>query len=238
MEFGINDFNSLRFNVRRQPAKRDLFEAFTVLQTVNNLKDIPKTHNGVDRNAIIRYIVYMYDLNSPLRSAIPNLMERKQHAASLANMPTEKKRFTKEAENIILNKDRFINAAIVSFVTKFNSATYSRLVASENAYQVLLLRMMDGDVDNKTLEMIDGLESSINEMSNRLISEMAGQLKDELYNRIEKEKLALRPEDIAQKLEEGENPVDVSPYGEDYNYEKYPWKNVKLLNDTKAKETS
>lgn len=237
MDYKESDFKSLRYNVRAVKDSKDLIKEFHGLAKIKPLCEIPEVHNGIPRNAIVRYISYMYDPGSPLPD--DDLMKKKYEAAVLAGMPMANRRFTKEVNDLLVGGDKLINKAIVAFAISFNSATFSKLVAFQELYQKRLQDTFDDDYDSKDVDLIkaiDALEQSINKMQIDLLKEWQPQLIDELYNEVASSALGLRPEDIADKIQDGEQVVDVHPYGGDYDFKKYPWKGVRLTTDTKQKE--
>jgi len=220
------DFNGLRYNYAK--VNQPILEAFPDLQKLNGIDKLGVKYNGVDREAILRYMLLMYDSGSPVNE--PDLMGRKSMCAIEAKIPQDRHgKFSPAMEKMIMMEDPVFNDIVISFVNSFHSATYSKLVAYKQHYDTLLRSMMTG-VNMKLVKLddIDMLEQSINEMQSRLLRDNSPNLVEALYEKIATDQLLLRPEDIAEKLENGEEPVDVKPYGESYsNTKKYKWKGTK-----------
>jgi len=235
MDLIETNFATMCYNVRSIPDDQDPLEHFKPLQVI--FSPIPPVYNGISRNSIVRYVLFMYDIGTPLRSAIPEVMRRKFYAASLAGFETKKNKFIKPVEEILVGKDEVVNRAIVEFVVSIHSASYTKLVAFENALQGCLMSMMKGSLGKNAIDDINSLESEINTLTGKLLQDDKTQfIVDKLYEKIATDKLELRPEDIADKLAAGEEPVDIHPYGEKYNFEPYPWRGVELSSDTEVNE--
>lgn len=219
------DYGGLRYDVSQIGTKK-ILEAFPELGKIDGFSEANKHYKG-DCDALVRYIVLMYDPGSPMAS-MPNVMEAKSLAAIEAGLPRSRNgQFKEDAEAVLLCQNKGVNDMILNFVLSFHSATYSKLVAYKEYYAGKLRDMLSGE-DIKLAD-IDTLEKSINEMQSRLLRDNNPQLREALYEKIAGEQLKLRPEDIAEKMEAGEPPVDVAPYGEDYSFAKYKWKGVKIV---------
>lgn len=224
------DFRSLRYDFSK--VRGDLLEAFPDLAKIEGIEKIEKQYNGIDRNSILKYLILMYDPGSPISE--PDLMPRKSMCALEAGFPRERGgRFIKPAEQIIMLDDKLFANIVVSFVSSFHSATYSKLVAYRQHYESLLRLLMTKGGKDVKLGDIDILEDSINDMQARLLRDNSPKLVEALYEKVISDQLKLRPEDIAEKIENGEDPIDVRPYGDEYNpKKKYAWKGHRLESDT------
>lgn len=116
--------------------------------------------------------------------------------------------FESPVEDFLKGKNRIVNRKIVEYVRLHRNFKYSFLVSMENAYYNLMLEILGGDTKNvmKAKELRDELEESVLEIFN---DDTNAFIKDELLRYMESERLDLRPEDIAQKLQQGETPVTV-----------------------------
>ncbi len=236
MEFIDKDFVGMQCNVHKIPSNKKCVKEIAGLSKIEAINDLGTEHKNIPTDTIVRYIAYMYDVGTPLKS-IPELMIRKRIAADLAGLPKDGNRFTKEAEDIIISSDEKVNDAITGFVISFNSPIYTELVAFEQAQYVYLRRIMNGSVDLKEIDLGDKLKDKIIDLRSQLLNnDNAPQLAESIYKAVSAESLGLRPEDIASKIQNNDNPVDIHPYGEDYKFEKHPWKGKKLLEDTQNTE--
>lgn len=215
MDYNDSSFSGLMFNVFRVPEKSDILKTFPSL---NRYKEF-SAEMSLDRNIVLRYIIYMYDQRTPLR-AIDNIFKRKNEAAILAKFPEDKKNpFKKEYEDVILNKNQVVNRMIIRFVRIQKNPSFSQLVSYEEAFynQLEKLRTDDREDQEKTKDLIGNtnqLRKNIDELTADLLSgDENRNLQEELYTQIEYEQLGLSPEDIALKAQNGEDPLcGYNPY--------------------------
>ena len=91
--FQREEFSKLKFNVYDVKAEVDLLKEFPLLGRIESFK----SYNGADSNRLIRYIIYMYDLESPLIKRFPKLDERQIECATLSGF------------NLVKDKSRLVN---------------------------------------------------------------------------------------------------------------------------------
>lgn len=158
----------------------------------------------------IRYIILMYDVNSPLRNHYPELFKRKQFAASIAGYDLMKDDVTTLFDFKVKNdEDEYVpNEEMITNITKFlkyqNNWVWSMIVSNEQAFYEYNMRVMmpvEGTKDKDILQAINiktQIMSSQDEIYQRLqkyYKELSGG-DNELEEAITKRK-RLRPEDIA-----------------------------------------
>jgi hypothetical protein len=158
----------------------------------------------------IRYVVLMYDINSPLRSHYPDLAKRKEFAADLAGYDLMKDDVTTLFEFRVKNDadeyvpDEELLNMIIKYLKYQNNWVWSMIVSNEQAFYEYNQRVMmpvDGARDKDILQAIN-IKTQI----------MTSQ--DEIYQRLQKyyrdlsggdtgleevitKRKRLRPEDIA-----------------------------------------
>jgi hypothetical protein len=86
--------------------------------------DLPKT------DAVIRYIILMYDVNSPLQKRIPSLDKRKEEAANLAGINLADPQF------IVLRdfKDDHFTTMVIDFLIYQNNYEWTMLVSNAQTF--------------------------------------------------------------------------------------------------------
>ena len=237
MEFRSSEFSRMRYDVHSVSNDQDILQEIPELAAISEICDIPEIYNGLFRTAIVKYIAYMYDPGTPVYTMVPDVMKRRFYSAELADLPKQNSvRFTPSVEKILTGEDKLINDAIVSFVAKNNSALYTKLVVYLTALELQLKAILAGGYKSDALEAVDLLEKGISDITRKILNEDSARFTlDALYDKVRSEKLQLRPEDIADKIREGEDPVDIKPYGEDYKFPKNEWNGVKLLADIPKK---
>jgi hypothetical protein len=142
------------------------------------LKDIV----GVVDDKQLRYVILMYDINSPLRHHYPDLVKRKQFAADLAGYDLMKDDVTTLFEFKIKNDlDEYVpNEEMLKVIMKYlkyqNNWVWSMIVSNEQAFYEYNMRVMmpvDGARDKDILQAIN-IKTQI----------MTSQ--DEIYQRLQK----------------------------------------------------
>lgn len=202
------DFSGLTYNVYdiyQKDPKKDLLIQFP------KLKELPSfaAYGHGDRNYIIRYIIYLYDMKSPLPKAFEDLQKQKVEAALLAGYETDKTGKFKDARirKVLDNEDNDILQMIFEYTTSFKSKTYAYYKANEHAFYENINGVYKSakyaEDPKKELEaqmvkekMLDHNEKLMQRME-ALARELWGK-DEELIEKIEK-RGALRPEDIANK---------------------------------------
>lgn len=183
-----------------------------------------KQQFGLDKQKVISYIILVYDLKTQLRKEYPFFNQRKVVAAELAGFPKKKDgKFTVEYENVLIGKNERVNKAISKYIRLFYNPKYLMLV-----YYWSILSLEFENINNKkessdfknTIANIEKLEAKIVECEEFLYG---GQEQRDavqaLYEEVEKEKLAIRPEDIAMS-DNVDELIGEGPYGEGYKPEK------------------
>lgn len=237
MEFKEREFSRMRYNVHKVEDSEDIVKKIPELGDIPEIADIPKVHKGLKRTAIVKYIAYMYDPGTPILTSVPDVMKRRFFAAELAGFPKRNSvKFTKEVEDLITKGDEVVNNAITAFVVRQNSPLYTKLTVYLVALELQLKLILSGKYKSDAIETVDQLESNISDITRRMLNDDSAKfVVDAIYDKVRSEKLELRPEDIADKIADGEKPVDVNPYGEDYEFPLNEWKGVKLLSDIPTK---
>lgn len=188
-------------------------------ETVSRLEenDEFKQPFGIDKQKVISYIILVYDLKTQLRKEYPFFNQRKVVAAELAGFPKKKDgKFTVEYENVLIGKNERVNKAISKYIRLFYNPKYLMLV-----YYWSILSLEFENINNKkessdfknTIANIEKLEAKIVECEEFLYG---GQEQRDavqaLYEEVEKEKLAIRPEDIAMS-DNVDELIGEGPYG-------------------------
>lgn len=206
MEFEPEEFRRLSFNVHELPAEE------SVIDNYGNLKMHPEFQaklSFLDQDKVIRYIIYMYDYHTPLQK-VPDLYNRKMIAADLSGfIKNEEGHYSSFVEAMLMGQNPMVNRMIIKFCILNKGSKYAMIKVSEQRYFSNLADILkeDEDVNNKfvseTRKMGEELEKAkqelLNEDNNKILVE-------DLYSYTEAENLGLRPEDIALKLKNGEQP--------------------------------
>ena len=197
----------MQFDPSRVPEGTGILKFYKDLAKVKAFRDDPGPE--IDNEKVMQFIMLTYDKNSPYRKKFPDVLKRKIEVAHDCQFKiTDGGVFESATEDFLKGKNRIVNRKIVEYVRLHRSFKYSFLVSMENAYYTLMLEILGGDTKNvmKAKELRDELEESVMEIFN---DDTNSFIKDELLRYMETERLELRPEDIALKLQKGETPVTV-----------------------------
>ena len=165
----------------------------------------------------------MYDLNSSLRKEILDHGERKNQACQLAGFKLKKNKFSKEVENFLVGENFYVNNMIVKYILLFSDPDYLLLQMDYNMYAVAGLKAFSGNFDRFDIESNFKLNKRIKEVTNNLFGgDESRNLRRALYKSIEDKREMLKPEDIAEKMAKGEDPLDgYDKYDEGYKPDKH-----------------
>ena len=199
-DFRIQEFDKMKFNPITNPSVYKTFEPIFKSYGIFEGKV-----QGVNKNKVLSYIMLMYDPNTPLRTAITNITQRKLEAATLSNFNWEEEgvKFTYEYEQILSNNHEQSVIFILEFLRSFRNAKYSKLISLEEGYYKSLENVFKAD-SNKAIEQSKGYEDEIERVLNDLTYDDQ-KLREDLYIIVEQERLSLIPEKIAEQLLKGKD---------------------------------
>jgi hypothetical protein len=161
----------------------------------------------MERECLIEYIILMYDIASDFRHLYTDYWVRKRQCAIAAGFKTtETGHFYGDTENMLIGKNNAANDMIVRYLTLFNRPDYLRYISFwEILYAEIKRSLGAASKESKeikdTLANINKLSQDINELEQILFggSESSG-LRNSLYKMMERDKLMLRPEYMAEKI--------------------------------------
>lgn len=206
-QFSDKEFQSMLFNPIRVPDGESVLKVYKDLTKIRAFKLDPG--EGIDNNKLLKWIFCVYDKQSPYRKKFTDILKRKVEAAHDTGFEdTGGGVFTDPVEDFLKGRNRVVNMKIVEFVRLHRSYKFSYQITVEAAYYNLMLEILGGDTKNitKARELKDELEDNLIELLNQDTNSL---LKDEILRYMENERLQLRPEDIAKKLQEGEAPISI-----------------------------
>jgi hypothetical protein len=214
IEFQKSDFAKLMFPIVDMPDDVDPVKFFKRLQRweeyYNTKWPILK------KNKVFRYIVLMYDKESPFRERITDLNQRKIEAARFVKLITDPKIVPGDIMDIMVGMDQKFNTMVIAYVRMHRDSKYALVVGLENLFYADLLKTQAGETPKKPIhETQENLENAIIELLNQ---DNSPQLKRELFEFMENERLSkYRPEGIADILSKGGNPFE----GKEFAYDTY-----------------
>lgn len=199
-EFLDTDFDGLMFNIHRADPSvdyRDIFPELRMFPEFSAPID-PK----LDRQTILRYVIYAYDKNSPFRSKYKDLLARKVNAMLFAGYDMVDGKFPSHIEDVLECRNFKTNEMILGYCKLHYSISYRHLVLCEAMYQNKEREVMLNQTSIKMTELNavrDAYEKAQNEF---LQGENSKGVIKSLYASINRERLALAPEDIAKSIKE------------------------------------
>jgi hypothetical protein len=190
-------------------------------------KEFKRSTRNLPKDRVIQYIIIMYDpASKELEQEFPHLMQRKVEAAKAAGLMVAKSRMAPEVEDMLIGKNENINAMIIRYLHLFNDPNLLMLESYKSMYAALNQAVMGGQLEvreySKAIQNIETLNTSIIELSNKVLrGRDETQLREDLYRSIEGRELGIRVEDVAEKLQRGEDPFpEANPYGQMYKPKK------------------
>lgn len=208
MDIKPEEYQKLLFNVENIDEKTILITKFPLIKLYPELKELQPN--------IFKFIVLLFDMNTPL-NAIDSYNKRVLEGALLSGFPIKTENsFEKEYQKIIEFKDPIVNKAIVRYCRIQKDVDYSELKIYEMAFHLELGNLMvDDDATKraKIIENINSLKTQIKELQSIFFNRNNNTaLEFDLMDIVENDELELRPEDIALKFFNGENPLNYDYY--------------------------
>ena len=194
--FADSEFSRMMFNVNQVPHNRSIPNAFPALKKVQEFRRNP--HLRLEKNRVLRYIILMYDKNSPFRKRFPDISRRKIEAAKYAGYKLEEGGlFPEHVEDMLMGRIENANKMLVAYVRLHRNIKFSYLVSMEESFYHLMEQVTGGDMKN--LAQIRSIKEEIEETLADILSEDNTPLiKESVLKYVEDRRLNLRPEDIAR----------------------------------------
>jgi len=121
---------------------------------------------------IVKYILYMYDLRSPMRRQISEIKQRKQECAILAGFELEKGRDKAEVDRLFNFEDEQAFDFVLNFLRYQNNKTWAVLVSNEEVlfqYQEELLKPVTNYKTDKDKLSAHDLKSKLMAESDKIL---------------------------------------------------------------------
>lgn len=210
-------------------------------------KEIPqlkifKGYSGkaFNKSQIYRYMIFMYDKNSPiLKMTSLDYWAMKWQAAAYSGFPQKKSRrdghmrFDDKVVEMVLGKNKDILDMILLFVKWTNVKDWDYVVFLNEAMAQHTLSAMRNSQSSKDIREIKELRKEKVDIERQMSREMdeTDEFISRFYYQIEQSRLAVRPEDYANKLNKDNDLRGDSPYGVNYTVQQ-----LKFVGDKKTDE--
>jgi hypothetical protein len=206
-QFNEKEFSAMMYNPMRVPEGENVLKFYKDLSKVREFKLDPG--EGVDNNKVMLFIMCMYDKNSPYRKKYSDPLKRKiEIAHDVEFKDIGGGMFESPIEDLLKGKNRVVNNKVVQYVRLHLNFKYAFLVSIEASYYNIMLDIMGGSTSQIKearaiqMELEETLMAILNQDNNP-------HLRDAILRYMEDERLELRPEDIAMKLQKGETPISI-----------------------------
>jgi hypothetical protein len=218
------DISRLPFDlevIKRIKTSEKLFEAFPVLMRYDAFKDdsLP-----IPFPRAFELIVLLYSMGSPL--IIRHDTCKPEAAEYFGYRVVDGKIMDQDIEDLLYCQHELFNDMIIAYCRLQKNAKFSKLVTYTDAYYATLTKIRSGGSDKEKIKELllaaDKLENDIDVLVNEFLNhDNSVGLRDKVFDEVEIASLGLRPEEIAEKLELGQEAVDIKPYGKEYNFKKF-----------------
>lgn len=216
------------------------------------LKNISSTVPGlssreikpVKEGPLYKYIVLMYDPNSPLVKTIGDYWQRKLEAVEAAGFKIKDDGSLEQAtEDWLIGKNEGVIDAIIDFLAYLKSPTWNLMVFMQEK----LLRYTNDALssrrneDTKVNEVYQ-IGTKIQELNTKFLGESIEEETKKflvrLRYRVEEKRLGIRPEDYAKRLAQGDDLAEDSPYGPTYRVSRIKFKGNSVCEQDTKKQTN
>ena len=151
-------------------------------------------------NSILKYLILMYDVQSPMHREVKEYYQRKRECAKAAGLPTKEGKWREDVAELLIGKNEWFNEIVVRYLALLALPEYTQLIA----YLELLARrtrsVFDGTDDDKTHTIINTLTEKIKELTNKIFgsgeNDEIQQARRALYELAEEDRVRMRPEDV------------------------------------------
>jgi hypothetical protein len=173
----------------------------------------------VSEKSLFTYIVLTYDMNSPFVEKYKDWALRRRETAKASSFSITRGSYNVEAENIILGKTAEVNRFIVRYLFLQNDLEFVKFQSYQALYYNQVIESMKAGgikaAEAKALRVnIDDLAGEVKVLQKSIFS--GNETKDmlrSLYDFVANITYDFRPEQIADKKDNGEEVVDDVPYG-------------------------
>lgn len=209
IDFSSLAYHSMMVDPYNIPLKKDIREVYPDFYSAPEYwQDL----HDIDIKKVLRYVALAYDKESPLRKVITDFKKLKLQAAALAGfIKQEDGRFLSNVEAVITCANKETNKIILRYCLQHRNATYTKYILYQQIYFSQMEALLSGDKSAK-LNDFDSLADKLDEISQQIFNQdNSASLKEDLQQYYFEEKLFLKPEEIAKKLQEKpkESPVPI-----------------------------
>lgn len=195
----------------------------------------------VDASCLAKYILLMYDPNSPLIELVDDYWSRKYEALELSGFKSKNGKFDAKVEDFVLGKNENVSDLIISWLIYVSKPKWSHYIyLNESLLRYTRQTQSFEEKDKMKPGDIEAVSKIMRELTIVGRDFMGGdetkEFLERLYYKTYQELLKIRPEHYASRLTGGETLDEDCPYG-NYKVEKLKFAGAKILSEKVVVET-
>lgn len=196
------DFTGMYLNVHAVPKTSKVIERFPILKKHEVFQS--KLPPNLDKDRVVRYIVYAFDPNSPLRHKT-NVIERRMNAVELAGFKMRKDKYPDSIEEMVRSNVQAVNHMIIQYCIIAGGQHYNIFKSFEEALYKETSKLYNenerakGEKVKDIISNITTLGEKIKHYETVIFSENDDtKLTADLYDFSAAENIRISPEDYAE----------------------------------------
>ena len=188
------------------------------------IKEYKGAKNKIPINNILKYLILVYDVQSPMHRETKEFYQRKRECARICDFPSKPDgKWRDDAVAILIGTDEWFNSLMSRYLSLLALPEYTLLIALLELLARRTRRIFDGEDDDKTHTIVNALTEKITELTKKIFgsgeTDEIQQARRALYEQAEDDRVRMRPEDIINLMNEnGELPSSWG-YGDGYEVE-------------------
>lgn len=175
------------------------------------------------RTRLFRWIVLMFDRNTPLRREVTDYYKRKVYAGNLVGIKPNAAsgKYKSHVEDILVGQDKKVNDLIIKFISYQADPEYTQLFGHYAMLHSILDKIISGKADTNTQKAFDASNAVIKELTNSIYGtgerNEVTEARRALYKQIAYDLNDMRSENVARRMAAGDGlPDEWSPYESGY----------------------
>lgn len=198
--FEPEDFEQMTFPIYEMPKSQSVLKTFPRLGKVPVFKmTLPK---GLNRDMVMRYIIYLYDPGCPFQIVDDQDGERTLLALEYAGFNLKVDDLSEEVKNMVNGNVGEINEMIITFWRTLRDPLYTHLKAMERIYYGVMRDVQRGK-NIKSTDVKQARDAFIEAQNEFMAGENRAPMIQKVYELINREVLEISPESVAKSKMKG-----------------------------------
>lgn len=208
IDYRPEEFNGMLCNVYNLSQKDPVLERWPFLQEIDALQQ--PANFPLPWDTVLRYIILMYDQQSPIVKRTPSIKHRKRDASILAGFEVnEEMTFDKEVVRMWRHDYQEVTNAWIAYSRLHMSHKWETICIMKEAHYRNGLLLLSGEYKFKdyseNAKEIEELEAKLDNEEKSLVLSQNAHLSVQVD-------IGITPEHIAQNIKQGEKVVNIEPY--------------------------